>query len=245
MNAKLLVVLVASLAMAPAFADKSPANKEETTGVGSGLVVGAILGGPVGAIVGGALGGWVGDRFHREATARVEVEQQYEVARTDLEVARTDLASLEREFHGREQRIASLESTIRLEERKYREALQEALNTQIFFRTGEAALHEDSIERLGKIAQLVASMDGFVVRLAGYADARGDEEYNAQLSAARAAAVRDALVASGFPNDRIVVTAEGESMATADEKDLDALALERRVHIELVSADEFGRVAQQ
>lgn len=238
MNTKLLVVLVASLAMAPAFADKSRTNKEEATGVGSGLAVGAILGGPVGAILGGALGAWVGDRFHRETTARVEVEQEYEAARTDLE-------SLEREFRGREQRIASLESTIRLEERKYREALQEALNTQIFFHTGEAALHEDSVERLGKIAKLVASMDGFIVRLAGHADARGDEEYNAQLSAARAAAVRDALVASGFPNSRIVVTAEGESMARADEKDLDALALERRVHIELMTAEEFGRVAQQ
>jgi outer membrane protein OmpA-like peptidoglycan-associated protein len=232
-----LVILVASLITVPAMADER-AHKEEAAGVGSGLAVGAILGGPVGAIVGAALGGWVGDRFHREATARVEVEQQYAAARSDLE-------TLEREMRGSEQRIASMESKIRVEERKYREALQEALNTQIFFRTGEAELRADSIERLGRIAKLVEAMDGFVVRLAGHADSRGDEDYNAQLSAARAAAVRDALVAAGFPNSRVMITAEGESMATADEKDLDALALERRVHIELMSADEYGRVAQQ
>ena len=238
MNAKVLAVVVASLIAAPTMADETRSNKEEAAGVGSGLAVGAILGGPVGAVVGAALGGWVGDRFHRETTARVEVEQQYSVARSDLD-------ALEREMQGSSERIASLESKIRFEERKYREALQEALNTQIFFKTEEAELHEDSIARLGQIAKLVSSMDGFVVKLAGHTDARGQEEYNAQLSAARAAAVRDALVAAGFPNSRILVTAEGEAMASADEADLDAMALERRVHIELLSPDEYQRVAQQ
>ena len=238
MNTKCLVVLMASLIATPALADKPRAHKEEAAGVGTGLAVGAILGGPVGAIAGAALGGWVGDRFHREKTARVEVEQQYASARSDLE-------TLEREIRGGEQRIASMESKIRLEERKYREALQEALNTQIYFRTEEAELHEDSLARLGRIATLLNALDGFVVRLAGHTDVRGEEEYNAQLSAARAAAVRDALVAAGFPNSRIVITAEGESMATADEQDSDALALDRRVHIELVPTDEHERVAQQ
>lgn len=238
MNAKVLVVLAASLIAAPAMADKSRTHKEEAAGVGSGLAVGAILGGPLGAVVGAALGGWVGDKFHREAAARIDAEQQFAAARTDIE-------KLEREMRASEQRVASMESKIRFEERKYREALQEALNTQIFFRTEEAALHEDSIERLGRIARLVESMDGFVVRLAGHTDARGEQEYNAQLSAARATAVRDALIAAGFPSNRIVITAAGESMAKADEADTDALALERRVHIELMSADEYARVARQ
>lgn len=238
MNKKCLAVLIATLVAAPAMAGKSGTHKHETAGVGSGLAVGAILGGPIGAIAGAALGGWVGDRFHREVSARVEVEEQYATAQKDL-------ATLEREIRGREQRIASMESTIRLEERKYREALQEALNTQIFFRTEEAVLHEDSIERLTRIARLVESMDGFVVRLAGHTDARGTEDYNAALSAARAAAVRDALIAAGFPSNRIVVSAEGESMASADEGDFDALAMDRRVHIELLSSEEYQRVAQQ
>lgn len=238
MNAKMLAVVAASLIAATAIADETRTNKREAAGIGSGLAVGAILGGPVGAVVGAALGGWVGDKFHRETTARVEVEQQFASAQSDLD-------ALEHEMRGSSERIASLESKIRFEERKYREALQEALNTQIFFKTEEAELHEESVARLGQIAKLVGSMDGFVVKLAGHADARGQQEYNAQLSAARAAAVRDALVAAGFPNSRILVTAEGEAMATADEADLDAMALERRVHIELLSPDEYQRVAQQ
>ena len=136
-----------------------------------------------------------------------------------------------------------MRSEILEEQRSYRAAVQQALNAEIFFRTGESELSEQSVERIGRIAGLVASMDGFVVRLAGHADGRGAEDYNEQLSAARAAAVRDALIAAGFPSARIAVSAEGESAAQAAEEDLDALAMERRVQIELVSNDSDSRVA--
>ena len=99
MNAKMLVVVAASLIAAPALADETHTNKTEAAGIGSGLAVGAILGGPVGAVVGAAHGGWVGDRFHRETTARVEVEQQYASAQSDLD-------ALEREMQGSSERIA-------------------------------------------------------------------------------------------------------------------------------------------
>ena len=233
----ILALAATSFVATPALADDSVrTNRHEAAGLGSGLAIGAAVGGPIGAIIGAAAGAMFGNKYHEERTAHFEFESQYQLARADVDDLSTQLRS-------REQRIAQMQQTLVDEERNYRAAVQEALNAEVFFRTGESTLSEDSIERIGRIAGLVSSMDGFVVRLAGHADNRGDEDYNEQLSAERAAAVRDALVASGFPSSQITVSAEGENLSQAAEGDLDALALERRVQIELVSGESDPRVA--
>jgi outer membrane protein OmpA-like peptidoglycan-associated protein len=239
MKKEILAIVATGLIASPVWAGNgSRTSKHEAAGVGGGLVVGAAVGGPIGAVVGAALGGWFGDRFHGEKTAHAEAQAKYELARSDIDALQSTLGASE-------QRIAQMQSQLRAEEQQYRAALQQALNAEVFFRTGESNLHEDSKARLGRIAQLVGSMDGFVLVLAGHADARGAEDYNAQLSADRAAAVRDALVEAGFPAARISMRAEGESLAQAPEGDIDALALDRRVQIELVSTRDPQRVAQQ
>lgn len=231
----ILAAMVTSFAAAPALADDAThTNKHEAAGLGSGMVIGAALGGPVGAILGAALGAKFGERYHEERTGRIETEANYELAKNDID-------SLSTELNAREQRIVQMQQQMRAEERNYRAAVQEALNAEVFFRTGESELSDDAAQRIGRIAQLVGSLDGFVVRLSGHADNRGDEEYNEQLSAARAVAVRDALIAAGFPSTRIAVNAEGERASLAAEGDLDGLAMDRRVAIELVSGD--ARVA--
>jgi outer membrane protein OmpA-like peptidoglycan-associated protein len=237
MKKLILAAMATSLIGAPAFADAaSKTNKHEAAGLGSGLAIGAAVGGPVGAILGAAFGAMLGDRYHDERTARVDLE-------TDMALANADMDELRSQLRGRERRIDEMQQRIAKEQRDYRAAVQEALNAEVFFRTGESALSEDSIARIGRIAELVAPMDGFVVQLAGHADIRGAEDFNEQLSAARAVAVRDALIQAGFPASRIAVTAEGERAAKASEEDVDALAMDRRVQIELVSGDTDERVA--
>ncbi len=233
----ILALAATSLVAAPAFAGESArTNKHEAAGLGSGFAIGAAVGGPIGAILGAAAGAVFGNKYHEERTAHLEFESQYELARADVD-------DLSKQLQGRERRIVEMQQKLMEEEQNYRVAVQEALNAEVFFRTGESTLSDDSIERIGRIAGLVGSMDGFVVRLAGHADNRGAEEYNEQLSAERAAAVRDALIAAGFPSSRITVSAEGENWSEAAEGDLDALALERRVQIELVSSESDPRVA--
>lgn len=239
MKEAVLAIVATGLLAGPAWADTgNRTSKHEAAGLGGGLAVGAAVGGPIGAILGAALGGWFGDRFHAEKTAHAQAQAQYETARADLDTLRTTLGASE-------QKIARMEARLRAEEQEYRAALQQALNAEVFFRTGESSLHEDSKVRLGRIAQLVSAMDGFTLVLAGHADVRGAEDYNAQLSAERAAAVRDALIEAGFPASRITMHAEGESYAQAAEGDVDALALDRRVQIELVPTSDRERVAQQ
>ena len=233
----ILATVASSVIAAPAFADETRhASKHEAAGLGSGMVIGAALGGPVGAIIGAAFGAKFGERYNNERTTRLEVESDYEVAKGDIDALGVQLRE-------REQHIAAIQQKMREEERSYRAAVQEALNAEVFFRTGESELSDEAVQRMARIAQLVGSLDGFVVRLAGHADNRGDAEYNEQLSAERAVAVRDALIAAGFPGTRIALSAEGESASQAAAGDLDGLAMERRVEIELISGDADSLVA--
>ncbi len=241
----LILALAAGLASPAWTAENNAAPKEESIGVGSGLVAGALAGGPVGAIVGAAMGGWLGDKFHRERSAKLEFERQSEQARLEWEQARLEADELLAMLEESNADLGQLRSEWRTAQVNYRNALQQALDTQIYFRTGDSAFDEETRERLGRIAGLVAELADLTVVVEGHADARGAEDYNEQLSSARAQAVRDALVQAGVSPARIFWVAEGERQSTADEKDLDAMALDRRVNLSIVDRDAVNRVARQ
>jgi len=233
----LLLILAAGLTATAWTAEKGAAPKEEKIGVGGGAAIGAIAGGPIGLILGAAFGGWIGDRFHQERSQRLETEDTLEQAQANAE-SQNDL------LYRSESELTDLRSEYSVQQRNYRGALQEALEVQVFFRTGQSTLQDDAERRLSRIAGLVQSMEGFAVVVEGHADARGNEEYNEQLSAGRAAAVRDALIRAGVSADRITSSAEGERHSSASEQDLDALAMERRVNLSIVD-QRSNRVAQQ
>ncbi len=235
----LLVLGVACALAAPAWADSGRSSKQEAAGVGSGVAIGALAGGPVGAVLGAAFGGWIGNRFHHERALRVAAE-------TDAAQSRGQTAQLQGRLDGRERELENVEAKLAAERQANRDALTQALKVSVYFRTGKSELEDGSVERLARIAKLIEPMQGVVVRLDGFADPRGGEDYNEQLSAARAASVRKAFVDAGFPAARISVTAEGERLAAAAAKDLDAFALERRVEISIDNAPAAGeRVAQK
>ena len=56
--------------------------------------------------------------------------------------------------------------------------------------------------------------------------------------------MRAALIRGGMPAERVIVTGSGETASTAAEKDLDGMALERRVEMNVVDVDGAGRVAE-
>jgi len=233
-----IAILTAAFAMPGWSAEPNGAPNEERIGVGSGAALGAIAGGPIGLIIGAALGGWAGDKFHRERSARQDVEARYTEASAEL-------VALEQLLRGSEQHLSQLTTEWSAREQNYRAALEGALEVEVYFRTDDAALDAATEARLRGIADLIASMDELAVVVAGFADARGDETYNEQLSARRAAVVRDALIKGGVPAERITANAVGESQSTAAEQDLDALALERRVRLSIVDKQFGPRVAQK
>lgn len=231
-----LITLVIATQSQAASSSKSP--KEEKVGVGSGFAVGAAAGGPIGAIIGAAVGAVIGNKMHTEKSAREDFEQRFARASDDLE-------SLEALLRGSERDLAEARSALNAQSSTYRDALREVLAAEIYFHTGDASLDEKTTERIARLGSVMQLIDGITVIVEGHADARGDADYNEQLSAERAAAVRRALVESGLPEDRVTATAAGETFATAAEDDLDSLALERRVQLNVVYPESGNRVARQ
>jgi outer membrane protein OmpA-like peptidoglycan-associated protein len=228
MTKQLLAGLAVALVATPAWtSDASKAPKEEKIGVGSGAVIGAIAGGPIGMVFGAALGGWTGDRFHQQRSKR-------QAAETALAEATAERDSLETELRGSEREVETLRATNADEERSFKAALEDALEVQVYFHTEQSTLDAASEERLARIASLIDELGDVAVVIEGYADSRGEVTYNEQLSAARAAAVRDTLLRAGVPMDQMTVHAVGEMQSSAAENDTDALALERKVSLTIV-----------
>ena len=239
MNKAVVVLLVTGLSATTGWtAEKDRASKQESIGVGSGAVIGAAAGGPIGFVIGAAFGGWLGDRFHHEKSERLASEGRYQEAQVQVD-------SLKGRLVGSEREVARVASELSTERNTHRSKLQQALAIEVFFRTEDSVLDGATEERLAQFAQLIMPMERTLIHLEGHADGRGNEEYNALLSAARATAVRDALIRGGFAAERIILSAEGESHSIAEDKDVDGMALERRVQMRLIDVDDTHRVAQQ
>jgi outer membrane protein OmpA-like peptidoglycan-associated protein len=81
------------------------------------------------------------------------------------------------------------------------------------------------------------------VKLDGYADPRGDADYNLSLSQQRVDSVAQALVAAGIEPSRIETFYHGAHASTASSGDYDAYALERKVRIQLLGAENAARIS--
>ena len=111
------------------------------------------------------------------------------------------------------------------------------------FLTGEARLEPGSTERMTELAEFLTTQPDIRVALSGYADPRGDDSYNMQLSQQRIDSIEMLLQANGIDDQRITSSAFGDRQSTADEGNLDAYALERRVTIELLPAMHEAKLA--
>jgi outer membrane protein OmpA-like peptidoglycan-associated protein len=109
--------------------------------------------------------------------------------------------------------------------------LEAGIVMDLLFRTDEAVLADTTGSRLHELATTLAAMPGIQVQLDGFADERGDERYNQQLSEQRVNFIRDQLVAAGVDASRIAAVAHGES--PAQDESIDSYALERRVSLKL------------
>lgn len=207
-------------------------SREETLGVGIGAAVGAVSGGPLGAIVGAAIGAKFGDTYHRKDERVAELSGTLATSNATVETLRQQVADLNGD-------IATLDADVerlrRMSRPELLALLKAGLEMDLLFRTDERVLAEDTSRRIAALAGSLASMPDVRVQLDGFADERGDAAYNERLSAARAAYVRDLLLANGVPAARISSAAHGES-AAADASP-DSYALERRVSLTLYIDD--------
>jgi outer membrane protein OmpA-like peptidoglycan-associated protein len=217
--------------MAP-MAAQAAASKQEKIGVGAGAIVGAAAGGPVGLIIGAAIGASIGDNMQRK---NVEIDS----LSAELAASRTEVVKLERDMSRMDRNLDTLSAELQRLQRyaspEIASLLQAGIAMDLLFRTDEAVLADTTGGRLHELATTLASMPAIRVQLDGFADERGDADYNQQLSEQRVNFIRDQLVTAGVDASRISATAHGES--PAQDTSVDSYALERRVSLKLYTDD--------
>ncbi len=178
-------------------------SKQSDIGAVTGVAVGALAAGPIGAALGGAAGALVGDRFHRQAQSSAALTE-------DLRRSEAQRAALAAEL-----------------------ARTDQLGLDVSFRSGDDSVAAQAMPPLLKLGALAASLPQAQLCVAGFADPRGTDAYNDELSLRRAENVAAVLTSAGVPRERIRIEGHGKTEAGDANGDLDAYALERRVTVRL------------
>ena len=197
------------------------ASKEENISVGSGAVIGVLAGGPVGLIIGAAIGAKVGETIH-------EKSDLIETLQVSLDDKERSVLILQRNVDELRGEVASLQTIARPE---LVSLMQAGIDMDLLFRTDEFALTDTTGDRLAQMAGTLANMADVRIQLDGFADERGDEIYNHEVSERRVEFVRNLFINAGVHPTRISTSAHGESVA--QNPDVDSYALERRVSVKL------------
>jgi outer membrane protein OmpA-like peptidoglycan-associated protein len=110
--------------------------------------------------------------------------------------------------------------------------------SDVLFATGEATLNPGANRTLEQIAAFMREYPERRLRIEGHTDARGDEEFNLELSRERARAVADALAGLQIDPQRIETIGLGESFPVASNESPAGMQQNRRV--EILFSDEGG-----
>lgn len=232
MHFRIALVTVLLCSTSAASYAEATASKEESAGVGAGLILGAAAGGPVGAILGAAVGAKLGDNLHSRKEREETLSADLAGAEARIAELKHDVSELDRSNQALSADVQKLES---LATPELIALLNAGIEMELLFRTDEDVLNDTTRERVAELAAALGSLPDIVVRLDGFADERGDAEYNQGLSLRRVEGVRDVLVAAGMPASRIQVHAHGEAEAADDSAD--SYALERKVSVRLFVDD--------
>ena len=193
------IALAGGVAVWPAYAcgdERGEGSKQSDIGALTGLAVGAAAGGPVGAVLGAAAGVLLGDRYHRQAqnSAALAVDLDHseaERSRLSESVSQLDGSLTQAQAHG-----AQLDQTLQQ---------TDELALDVGFRTDDDSITTRAMPPLLKLGALVAAMPQARVRIAGYADPRGSEAYNRELSLRRAQGVAAVLMSAGVTRERLLI----------------------------------------
>ncbi|MCE9678872.1 sortase-associated OmpA-like protein PdsO [Shewanella sp. AS1] len=224
----ILTASVAHGAEVDAFAEE----KEQSTliGLGSGVLLGAVVAGPVGAIIGAVTGGFIGQSVADEA--------QIASLQTQLEQDQTQIALLTQEKQSLKSQVgqtAQLKQELQLLKQRQSMQFEElALGLNVQFKTGSSEVEPHFQEQLDDIAEVMLMLPKLKLDLTGYADRRGDSNYNQALSEQRVAEVRSYLEQQGVERARLAAKAYGASLPVKTEQSMENDFFDRRVTIKLL-----------
>ncbi|MCX4028861.1 OmpA family protein [Endozoicomonas sp. SM1973] len=230
---KLACILVATTCLSTAIFAKEPKASvgDKLMGVGSGMVIGALAGGPFGAVIGAAVGDSITEKFAMADQAEAN-EAALITAQQEIELLRQQLAANQ---PGSES-INSSSYWVMGE--------NQTAQFPVLFHTAESRIPASHLALLDHWATILTANPALQIQLDGYADQRGSDSTNHQLSLARAQAVKQYLASAGIDPQRISVIAHGKQEASAAQGNLDGYALDRQVVVTLSTNENTATVAQ-
>ena len=104
----------------------------------------------------------------------------------------------------------------------------------IFFRTGESELLEESFRELNRVAELLNNNPNMKILIKGHTDNVGSPQNNQKLSENRAYSVAQYLISKGFEASRVDYSGFGEKSPVKDNSTEEGKAFNRRVEFEII-----------
>ena len=99
----------------------------------------------------------------------------------------------------------------------------------ILFDVNQATLKPESMGVINEVAKMMQEHEDLNFNIQGHTDSDGEENYNLELSAERADAVKEALIGLGTTEERLQTEGKGESVPVADNTSPEGKANNRRV----------------
>lgn len=102
-------------------------------------------------------------------------------------------------------------------------------NNQISFATNSADIDSSSHDLLANLTDVAKLCTEADIEISGHTDSRGSDDYNLQLSQARASSVMNYLISNGINANRLSAVGYGETQPIADNESAEGLAKNRRI----------------
>lgn len=241
---KTLLLTALGLSIILSFTDINAADNrtEERIGFGSGLIIGAIAGGPVGAIIGAVSGVWLGDQVN-EAEKVNPLNKQIAEHRVHLNVLKASLA--EQKDYLDQANFLLADQQLSQQKVAQNKQLMAGLQVDLMFRTNSTQLENGALDKIAPLVLMLEQFPQLELQLTGHGDVLGTKDGNSKVALQRTLTVKQSFVRAGIDEQRIHLINSGRSQAEASLEDIDGRALDRRVRISFMHSEARSSLALQ
>lgn len=155
-------------------------------------------------------------------------------SQAEVDAARARAEAAERQAAAAERQANTLRQELQAYQMRQTAAGAQLVLQDVIFETGKATLRPGAAARLQPLVTYLNSAPNVRVRIDGHTDAVGSDTMNQRLSEARAASVRNALVAAGVDAARVETLGHGETQPVATNANVAGRQANRRVELTLL-----------
>ncbi|MEH6710511.1 MAG: sortase-associated OmpA-like protein PdsO [Paraglaciecola polaris] len=224
---------ISSLASAEtnvAQAVKKENKQNDMLGFGSGALFGSAVAGPVGSVLGAILGLFIANDVNNDK-ALAQAESQ--LADKDQQLLALQSAKQRTHQQGLKQTVSIATLSAENNDNAQHTNSLAPIESNIQFRTASHLIEPHYQRQLDLFAQALRESPQLHATLAGYADERGDTDYNQALSQQRAINVKNYLLKQDVNPAQLRTESFGETRVSGIENDREGLFFARKVTVSI------------